>query len=168
MSKFYLEIKNFKYSKEHLLSYQENIKEWKPNFHYAAIGIDSFENKWLDYYPDIADPLFRDITTKINLDIKQGSFKFVTLLKGGNLPYHIDPNRECVFMIPITDENSGIEWVDEKNSVLCSHIYKCPTVINAKIMHGVPFTDKTRVFLQINLPCTWEYLIENKDRIFIS
>jgi hypothetical protein len=168
MSKYYLEIEDFKYSKDQLLKYQENIKEWRPNFHYANRGIDSFEHKWYDFYPDIKDPIFSDLILRINLNIEEGSFKFVTLLAGGKLPYHIDPNRECVFMIPLTEENSGIEWIDGGGSVLCSHIYRCPTVINAKIMHGVPFNNKTRSFLQINLPCTWEYLIENKDKIFIS
>jgi hypothetical protein len=168
MSKYYLEIEDFKYSKNQLLKYQGSIKEWRPNFHYASKGIDSFENKWFDYYPDITDPVFNDLILRINLNIEEGSFKFVTLLAGGNLPYHIDPNRECVFMIPLTEDNSGIKWIDEKGSVLYSHIYRCPTVINAKIMHGVPFNDKTRSFLQINLPCSWEYLIENKDKIFIS
>jgi hypothetical protein len=168
MSNFFLEIENFKYSKENLLEYQSNIKDWRPNFHYAALGIDTFKNKWMDYYPNVNDPIFKNIKDSISLKLEEGSLKFVTLLEGGNLPYHIDPNRECVFMIPLTDENSGIEWIDDSGRILCSHIYRCPTVINAKIMHGVPFNNKTRSFLQINLPCTWEYLIENKDKIFIS
>lgn len=166
MSKFYLEVLGFQYPKDQLFQYQQHIKNWKPNVHYSSLGINTFSVKWFDHYPDINEPLIKEITSKINLNFESGCCKFVTLLEGGNLPFHIDPNRECVFMLPLTDDNSGIQWIDQDQNILCDHVYRGPTVINAKILHGVPSNTKTRSFLQVNLPCTWNDLISNKEHIF--
>lgn len=166
MSKFYIEVLDFKYPKDELAEYHKNIKKWIPNHHYSAKGINTFNLNWLDYYPDISHPIFEKISSSINLELLPGYFKFVTLLGKGSLPYHIDPNRECVFMLPLTENNAGLKWIDDEENVVCELIYKGPTVINAKIPHGVPLSERTRSFLQINLPCSWDFLINNVENIF--
>jgi hypothetical protein len=170
MINFFLEVLDFKYPKNELYEYQKSITDWKPNIHYAKKGVDTITDaKWFDYYPNQeTDLLIKEVTKNININLKPGAYKFVKTLAGGSLPFHIDPNRECVFMLPLTDNNAGLQWVDNNKNILCELIYRGPTVINAKILHGVSLNNKDRSFLQINLPCTWKHLIENKDKIFIS
>lgn len=167
MSRFFLEILDFKYPKADCLAYSQSITEWKPNVHYAKQGIDTVEEaKWFDHYPDQDNnPLIKQITSSINLTLEGGAYKFVKTLAGGSLPFHIDPHRECVFMLPLTDDNAGLQWA-WGNKILCEHVYKGPTVINAKIMHGVPTNNKDRIFLQVSIPCTWNYLINHYKEIF--
>ena len=92
--------------------------------------------------------------------------RFTRHLPGGKLPWHIDPQRECVFMIPLTTDNEGLQWIDGKANVLCEHIYTCPTVINAKIMHGCKKITKERIFLQVDIPCSWTELKQDYKYIF--
>lgn len=168
MSRFYLEVLDFKYPKAECLHYAKSITEWKKNVHYAKKGIDTVADaKWFDYYPDQNnESLINQITANINLPLGNGAYKFVRTLAGGNLPYHIDPQRECVLMLPLTDNNSGLEWIGENRQPICSVIYRGPTVINAKILHGVPMNRKDRIFLQVNIPCNWSFLLENYRNIF--
>lgn len=168
MSKFYLEILDFKYPKEECLKYAESISDWRPNVHYAKRGIDTINDaKWFDYYPDQDnEPLMKQITASINLPLEAGAYKFVKTLAGGTLPYHIDPQRECVLMLPLTDNNAGLQWIDQNKNFIAGCVYKGPTVINAKIMHGVPKNDRDRIFLQVTTPCSWDYLLTNYKNIF--
>ena len=135
MYEYFVEIPNFKYDREALLKYQKEITDWRPNVHYTKAGIDTGKrNSWFDYYPDKNTNIIKDIASQINIDLNSKPFKFTRHLPGGKLPWHIDPQRECVFMIPITLNNEGLQWIDGKAQVICEHIYTCPTVINAKII----------------------------------
>ena len=69
-------------------------------------------------------------------------------------------------MIPITLNNEGLQWIDGKARVICEHIYTCPTVINAKIMHGCQEITKERIFLQVDIPCSWTKLTNDYKYIF--
>ena len=100
------------------------------------------------------------------MPLEAGAYKFVKTLAGGALPFHIDPQRSCVLMLPLSDDNSGLQWIDADWNVICECVYKGPTVINAKIRHGVPTNTKDRIFLQVTIPCTWDYLLQNYDKIF--
>jgi|AntAceMinimDraft_12_1070368.scaffolds.fasta_scaffold07517_6 hypothetical protein len=167
MSRFFLEVLDFKYPKAQLFEYQASIKDWAPNVHYSKKGIDTAaDSKWFDYYPDQDNNhLIKEVTENINIKLDGGAYKFVKTLAGGILPFHIDPQRECVLMLPLTDNNAGLQW-KIGNTIVCTHIYKGPAVINAKILHGVPTNDKDRLFLQATIPCTWNYLINNYQHIF--
>lgn len=167
MFKFFLEVLDFKYPKQELFEYQQSIKEWVPNVHYAKSGINTIDDvKWFDYYNKYDLELLNVISKNINLPLEKSSFKFVKTLAGGSLPFHIDPHRDCVFMLPLTDNNSGLQWINSQGDVICDCTYKGPTVINTKILHGVPENNKDRIFLQVNMPCTWSYLLENYRNIF--
>ena len=169
MDDYYIEI-DFDYPKKELLEYQLTINEWAPNLHYNKKGINTIEDvKWFDHYPDFnSNLIFYELLSNIHLDIDTNvnPFKFVKTLKGGSLPYHIDPIRECVLMLPLTDDNADLFWINNKSEVICKCTYKGPTVINAKIMHGVPENKSDRIFLQVNIPCDWKYLINNYKDIF--
>ena len=73
------------------------------------------------------------------------------------MPPHTDPLRTGVLMIPLTEEPSPIVFY-ENNRKIFSHKYVCPTLINAKIKHGVPEVKKDRIFLQINFVQSWDNL----------
>jgi hypothetical protein len=167
MNNFFIEIPTFQYPKDRLLAFQETIQGWKPNMHYNQKNVDTIaEHKWFDFYPDQEDPLIEEVSNCINLPLNTGAYKFVKTLKGGTLPFHVDPNRECVLMLPLTENNAALQWKNMKGQVCCEHEYKYPTVINAKIPHGVPSNNKDRIFLQVTIPCTWKYLNENYKTIF--
>jgi hypothetical protein len=167
MYEYFVEIPNFKYDREALLKYQKEITDWRPNVHYTKAGIDTGKrNSWFDYYPDKNTNIIKDIASQINIDLNSKPFKFTRHLPGGKLPWHIDPQRECVFMIPITLNNEGLQWIDGKAQVICEHIYTCPTVINAKIMHGCQEITKERIFLQVDIPCSWTKLTKDYKYIF--
>jgi len=169
MSDYVIEIPNFKYNQQALLDYQANITEWKPNVHYSRLGINTNNsNNWFDFYPSETENVIKDITQSLNIKLDAKPYKFTKHLSGGVLPWHIDPQRECVFMIPLTDNNEGLQWVDNSNSVIAQHIYTCPTVINAKIKHGCPKITKDRIFLQVNIPCSWKELKDNCKNIFLQ
>lgn len=169
MSDYFIEIPNFKYNQKALLEYQSCITDWRPNVHYARIGINTNSgSNWFDYYPDENEDIIKDITKSLNIELDTKSYKFTKHLAGGVLPWHIDPQRECVFMIPLTDNNEGLQWVDDTSNVIAQHVYTCPTVINAKIKHGCPRITKDRIFLQVNIPCTWKELKDNYTTIFLQ
>ena len=168
MSDYLIELPHFEYNKSALIDYQKEIKDWRPNNHYTRAGIDTGkENSWFDYYPDKNNSVIKEITNNLNIDLViQKPYKFTMHLAGGKLPWHIDPKRECVLMIPLTDDNEGLKWINGKGETLCEHIYTCPTVINAKIMHGCPTITKDRIFLQVDIPCSWTTLKEDYKYIF--
>jgi hypothetical protein len=169
MSNYVVEVPNFKYNQTALLEYQSSITAWKSNVHYSKIGVNTNStNNWFDYYPDSNEDVIKDITQSLNIKLDASPYKFTKHLTGGVLPWHIDPHRECVFMIPLTDNNEGLQWVDNNNNIIAKHVYTCPTVINAKIRHGCPRITKDRIFLQVNIPCSWEYLKNNYTSIFLQ
>jgi hypothetical protein len=167
MNNFFVEVPGFEYPKDRLFAFQNSITEWKPNMHYHRNNIDTIEDhKWFDFYPDQEHPLIQEVSNCINLQLENGAYKFVKTLKGGVLPFHVDPHRTCVLMLPLTDNNAGLQWRAPNGKLLQEHVYKYPTVINAKILHGVPLNDKDRIFLQVTIPCSWKHLIENYKTIF--
>tara|TARA_S200000501_G_scaffold260989_1_gene244959 strand:- start:427 stop:942 length:516 start_codon:yes stop_codon:yes gene_type:complete len=167
MYEYFVEVPNFKYDREQLLKYQQGITDWRPNVHYTKAGIDTGKrNSWFDYYPDKNINIIKDIENQIKINLNSKPFKFTRHLPGGKLPWHIDPQRECVFMIPITLNNEGLQWIDGKGNIVCEHIYTCPTVINAKIMHGCQEITKERIFLQVDIPCSWTQLTRDYKYIF--
>lgn len=157
-NEYVYEVLDFLYPKQEILEYALIHEDWKPNIWYTAANVDLTQAKWWDYYPSDDCPIIGQVSSSIKAELPPGSYKLVKTLKGGHLPYHIDPQRECVFMLPLTDDNSGIEWIDANSNVIYKHTYVGPTVINAKIKHGVPYVDKDRYFLQVNLPVGWNEL----------
>jgi hypothetical protein len=166
MHEYYIEVLDFKYPKLELLEYQKSIKEWKPNFYFLKVNIDSIkEEKWFETAicsEDLVERIRNNITPPFNT----GAFKFQKNLAQGTVPFHIDQYRDCVLMLPLTDDNSGLQWVDSNNNILCEYQYKGPTIINSKIRHGIPTNNKDRIFFQVNIPCTWEYMKDNYKTIF--
>ena len=151
---YIVEYPNFYVPKEDLFNYQDGHKEYKENVHFKT-----------QHNLDTASECkFFDLVTKdcksanILLDLVKGdNYKFTKVLAGGVMPPHTDPLRTGVLMIPLTEEPSPIVFY-ENNRKIFSHKYVCPTLINAKIKHGVPEVKKDRIFLQINFVQSWDNL----------
>ena len=79
------------------------------------------------------------------------------------MPAHIDPFRTAVLMLPLTDEPSPIVYYED-NIEVYRHTYTKPTIINAKIKHGVPIVTRDRIFLQINLVEDWNIVYKRFSR----
>jgi hypothetical protein len=160
MDNFVLELPELKYDRVGLINYQASIKDWHPNHHFMKAGLDTSSCNFFDYYPDEADSelltnTFNNIANLLPLERKP--FKFTKVLKGGILPDHIDPSRDCILMLPLTENPSKVVW-KENGVIIKEHIYRCPTVINGKILHGVPEVLEDRIFLQCKITCNWETL----------
>lgn len=170
MNDFFIEVPKLSYSKSELLEYQSTIVDWQSNVHYRNIRkIDSVtEYNWVDFYPDVDLPVFSELRSQFCFPVSYGSFKIVKHSANAVLPYHIDPQRECVLMLPLTEENSGLKWVDSDKKVICEHEYKYPTIIYTKILHGVPLIEKERIFLQVDIPYKWDFVTERIESLFIS
>ena len=168
MHDYFIELPNFMYDREALFLYQHHITMWKPNVHLAKAGVDPSKKdiSWFDYYPNKDLDILQEITSSINLDLTSKPYKFTAHQQGGSLPFHRDPQRECVLMLPLTDTPEGLQWINGKREVIADHVYTCPTVINAKIMHGCPIITKDRILLQVDIPCSWETLKQNYKYIF--
>ena len=132
MYDYFIELPDFVYDKEGLFLYQHHVTMWKPNVHFAKAGLDTGkENSWFDYYPNKDLTILQEISSIINLDLNSKPYKFTKHLAGGILPWHLDPQRQCVLMIPLTDSPEGLQWINGKGEVIADHVYTCPTVINA-------------------------------------
>ena len=166
MNKFVLELPWFLYNKDQLLDYQKNIQDWIPNKIYAEKNIDTSLLKFFDYFLDKDDFILNEIKTQLKFDLKQGFCKFTKVLQGGTMPYHYDPDRTCILMIPITSDPSPIKW-KFLGKIRYEHTYRCPAIINGKIQHGVPEVKKDRIFLQLSVPATWDELTKNLHQFFI-
>lgn len=167
MNDFIIELADFSYDKSALYKYQQHHINWVANVHYKSFGVDTAEMGFFDYNPTTdCDGLLTPVLKNINFDITLGDFKFNKLLKNGKMPFHIDPQRSAVLMLPLTDDPAKIEWRDSKENVLYTHIYKCPTIINAQILHGVPFSHNERIFLQVRIHKEWDFIKENYKTMF--
>tara|TARA_Y200000002_G_scaffold378031_1_gene384659 strand:+ start:867 stop:1358 length:492 start_codon:yes stop_codon:yes gene_type:complete len=153
---YIIEFPNLKYAKQEIYNYQNNHVNYKENIHFKSqYKLDTA--KECKYY-DLTD---KDCTAANSLieTVKSDDYKFTKVLAGGYMPPHVDPQRTGVLMIPLTDDPSPIVFYDD-NDVTLSHTYKCPTMINAKIKHGVPEVEFDRIFLQINYFQPWEEIKE--------
>lgn len=170
MNDYVLELPNFKYNRIGLFEYQANIKNWSNNYHYNNGGYDTSKDYFYDYYPeDDCNGLLIEIFDQINLGYTlspMSDTKFSKLLAGGKMPFHVDPQRSAVLMLPLTDDPAKLEWRDREKNILYEHEYKCPALINAKILHGVPHSLNDRIFLQIKIMGEWEYILDNYKNIF--
>ena len=168
MNKFYVEVPHLKFDYDALLDYYENITEWNTNKTFlSGYGRDSaVEDLWFDYYPSHPNKVFDDIIANINADISLTDFKFTKQLAGGKVPWHIDPIRTSVLMIPLKETDDKIEWMDANGNILESHQYTCPTVINATRWHGCPEVKQDRLSLQVSIPYLWRELLINYNTLF--
>lgn len=166
MKKFVIELPFLNYNKLDLFQYQTSIKAWVPNQLYLKKGIDTSKIKFFDYPIDNNEDILINIVKYFKFDLPKGSCKFTKVLKGGEMPFHTDVYRNCILMIPISKDPSEIIWKNKKNDILYIHKYVCPTIINGKIMHGVPNTINDRIFLQINIPLFWNELSSNINLYF--
>jgi hypothetical protein len=170
MDNFVLELPELKYDRAALMAYQETITEWHSNHHFMKAGVDTSLHKFFDYYPDETESelLTKTFNTIAELlPLKKRPFKYTKVLKGGTLPDHIDPSRDCILMLPLTKDPSKIVW-RENGVIIKEHIYRCPTVINGKILHGVPETPNDRIFLQCKIDCDWEMLQKSHKSVVDS
>lgn len=166
MNRFVIELPKFKYNKQDLFEFQESITDWQPNLHYAKKGINSSDSDFFDYYiRDTSHPVLSEIVNQLNFTPSDKDFKFSKILKNGVLPFHIDPYRSSILMIPISDNPSEIEW-KFNNKIAYTHKYTCPTIINGTVKHGVPKTDNDRIFLQIKISAGWKDLLNNLELFF--
>ena len=159
-SLFIIEYPDLEYDREGLFDYQNQITDWHPNDIFSKMGIDTSTTKFFDKY---VDPTASVVLLKTFLaldemfELGDPPMKFTKVLTGGMMPYHIDPSRDCILMLPLTDDPSEIAWM-ENDVIIYKHVYKCPTVINGKILHGVPSTSNDRILLQCKINCNWEVL----------
>jgi hypothetical protein len=167
MNDFIIELPNFSYDKLALFEYQQKNIEWAANVHYKSGGIDTASMGFYDHYPTTdCGGLLLTILKNINLSLNFNDFKFNKLSHNGKMPFHIDPQRSAVLMLPLTTDPAKIEWQDTDGNVLYEHTYKCPTIINAQILHGVPFSNNERIFLQVRIHEEWHIIQENYKTMF--
>jgi hypothetical protein len=170
MDDYVLEIPSLKYDKERIFEYQHKLN-WQPNPLYSRSGVDTSKMNYFDVYLEDKDEvsIFTDILDQLSpeiRDIKQ--FKYNKLLAGGEMPFHKDIFRNVVLMFPLTDYPADIIFIDKNKNEIARHTYRCPTIINAKIRHGVPDVKKDRYFLQLNIPYTWDEVLSNYHDIFLT
>lgn len=167
-SNFIIEWPEIEYDREGLKSFANNIVNWAPNLHFMAGGVDTSLCHFYDYY--VEAPL-HSATKAIHVNVKQHlptilpTYKFTRVLSGGVMPFHIDPQRGGVLMIPISSNPSKVCWKNKSGEIIFEHTYRCPTIINAKLLHGVPYTPIDRVFLQGSVEGSWESLVANRRQI---
>lgn len=168
MNDYIIELPDFSYNKAELFEYQQKYIEWAANIHYRKGGIDTSLLGFFDHYPTTdCNGLLLEVFKEINLPLEIGDVKFSKLLPDGKMPFHIDPQRSAVFMLPLTDDPAKIEWRDTLGNVLYEHTYKCPTIINAQILHGVPYSHNERIFLQVRINHEW-HVIQSKYQSMFS
>lgn len=157
MIDYFIELKDLYYDKVGLYNFQNEHENYVSNMHYKKIGNNTEETfKYLDLYnfdSEIAKQLCQRFNCKTDA-------KFTKILAHGTLPFHIDPNRTAVAMFPLTDNPSPISFVDKEDNLLYTHTYTCPTIINAKVRHGVPSTETDRIFFQVNCYLPWNEVVE--------
>lgn len=147
---FFKELPDFIYDRDELFSFQDKNLNYKENALFLkGHSLDTAtECLFFDLRIDNAACVQKVIDDN-KLDIKTVHCKFTKVLAGGRMPYHIDPYRSQVLMIPLTDDPAPVVWVDDQNKIIQKHIYRMPTIINAKIKHGVPRVEFDRIFLQM-------------------
>lgn len=151
------------YPQEELFNFQNNSKKYIANIHYAGIKRDTaIQDKFFDYRVENCKPA-KDFCNLFNLDIKTTESKFNKILAGGTLPVHTDPIRTGVIMLPLTPDPSPIEYYVGKIKVF-EYTYTGPTIINAKIPHGVPVIDTDRIFYQIDIFEDWESIVNKYEK----
>jgi len=147
---FYKELPDLIYDRNELYSFQDNNPDYQENVHFKkGYSFDTAkECLFFDLPANNAECIQRVIDDN-NLDISISDCKFTKVLAGGNMPYHIDPQRAEVLMIPLTDDPAPVVWVDEQDNIIQEHIYRMPTIIRKKNKHGVPSVTFDRIFLQM-------------------
>ena len=167
-SNFLLEYPTIKYDREALKVFVANVTSWAPNLHFMAGGVDTSLYHFYDHYLEAPS---NTVTAAVHgqvlkqLPTTLTTYKFTKVLAGGVMPYHIDPQRCGVLMIPISEYPSKVCWKNTTGEIIFEHTYTCPTIINAKILHGVPYTPTDRVFLQGSVAGSWESLVANRGQI---
>lgn len=165
---FVVEFPQLKYDKSAILAYQETIKEWQSNYYWSTQGVNTIlEYQLYEHFPkendsEILNELLQKIR-ELGLAVDSKPFKFTKILKGGILPDHIDPRRDCILMFPLTDNPDKV-FFKENNVIVFEHQYTCPTIINGKIMHGVLPTKNDRIVLQCKINCDWQTLQKNHKK----
>lgn len=153
-----LELPTLQYNKKDLLEFALNC-DWQKNPHFEKLGFDTRSIGFYDYYPTDNDlcNLFTEIIDQFKIPLSMGQFKFNKLEAGGYMPWHKDPIRGSVLMFPLTENPSSVHWYERKTkTILHSHTYKAPTIIDGSITHGVPSVDITRIFLQVFITIPFE------------
>lgn len=161
MNRFVIELDNFEYPKQELYDFQNNNDGYKANIHFkSGHGYDTAKgSKFFDLTSKDCE-VANKFVKSIGLDT---DYKFTKVLAGGEMPAHIDPFRTAVLMLPLTDEPSPIVYYED-NIEVYRHTYTKPTIINAKIKHGVPIVTRDRIFLQINLVEDWNIVYKRFSR----
>lgn len=63
---------------------------------------------------------------------------------------HIDPGRSASIMLPLEpDDPSPICFHDDDGSIAIRHVYRCPTLVNAKAMHSMVNDERRRSIVQV-------------------
>ena len=156
VSDFIVEHPNFKYPRQELFNFQNNNPAYKENQHFQKrYNLNTASShKFFDLIK-MENDVIKDLTKNLQCN----DYKFTKVLAGGVMPKHIDPQRTGVLMLPLTDSPCPIVFYKNGKEVF-SHVYTCPTMINAKIEHGVPEVNNDRIFFQINFLQSWETLKE--------
>ena len=153
---YVIELPNFIFPKRELFEYQNNHQDYKENIHFKkGHNLDTAKTcKFFDL-TNIDNPVVKQV-----LDTAGAvDGKFTKVLAGGVMPAHIDPQRTAVLMLPLTDNPSPIIFYKDDREIF-KHVYTVPTIINAKIKHGVPEVKTDRIFLQINFFEPWENVLK--------
>lgn len=147
---YYVELPDFIYNKEELFNFQDKNSHYRENEHFKeGYSFDTAKECLFFDLPANNATCVQKVIDNNHLNINANDCKFTKVLAGGHMPYHIDPLRKEVLMIPLTDDPAPVVWVDDQDNIIQEHIYKMPTIINAKIRHGVPSVSFDRIFLQM-------------------
>jgi hypothetical protein len=138
----------------------EHWVEWSEE---AFVG-DIDWNCWLRYpgsfyeFP-IINEIYSRLPENVTISCKTIPCSIMKIKPHSKLPIHRDlmseqdtPVRLGVLMIPITSDPCPIYFTDVDYNVLFEHTYKCPTIINALVNHGVTNnSDLNRITLQFGI-----------------
>jgi len=153
MLDYVIPLPDFQWDKQALYNAQNNHPNYKANGLYKKLhGFDTATEAKMWDLMEYDIPVAREIQDRFNC---QTDSKFTKVLAGGYMPTHIDPGRTAVVMFSLTDNPSPIIYFDGQKK-LFTHQYKCATIINAKIHHGVPVNTSDRIAFQVNLYLTWD------------
>lgn len=157
---YFIRLPGLKYDKEGLIQLAESLKnDWKkfiiPNTN-IFIDYQELRNDNL-----INNPLIINIIENLNsaFPVDNGRLAFIKFDPYFHLEPHIDPTRTAALMFPLTTTPAPIYW--EENGVeVVSHVYDCPTIINAKKIHGVHNDVNTRLCFVISIKIDWDEILE--------
>jgi len=153
-----IELPEVKYDKLKLKEICDSADNWdtksvsvdkKDTMYYVLSGDIIMENDYIKELISIFSPALKIVRAEI-----------LRMPPDGGLDAHLDAVRQAVIIFPIQPEIFAPIYYAEgtyqnPTKILYEHYYRCPTIVNAQILHGVRNELNTRDALQISLLAPW-------------